>query len=202
MNFKTAALVGLTLSLFGCPGGDTEEPTATEPTDDTAPTGDTEPPPPPTPDPTFDVNLVDGPGPDDGSLEADQMIVTVTNPPAGTWYFGYGQTATEAANGQGWFGEDCLTGDTCHEIPAATDVGGTPTSTLTLDRVATIPEVTGGVNKMLLQVDNPPSATPDLTFYIGAQTDPDTCYVFGHDPSYYATLGCMDPGTAATHNDI
>lgn len=195
MNFKNVAFLGMALTLFGCPG---DEPTSTAPVD-TAPTG--EPTPTPAPDPTFDVTLVDGPGADDGSNDGDQLILTITNPPAGDWFFGYAQTQVGAT---GWFDESCAAdAPHCHAIPAAVDVGGTPTSTLTLDRVSTPTEIvdTGTAQTMLLPVDNPPSATPDNTFYIGDQAGTGNCMVFGHDVSYYASLGCTDISATATTNN-
>ncbi len=199
MKLKTLALVGLSLSLFGCPDGGGGATDPTDPTADTAPTGDTDTQEPPPADPTFTVTLEDGDGQaDDPTMpDDDTLTVEITNPPEGDWFFGYAQTMVGEPNG--WFGEDCFSGDVCHPIPAPVDVDGTPTSTLTLTRVASANAIVAG-STMLLPVDFPVESTPDCTFYIGQQTNPDTCYVFGHDPSYYGSLNCMDPGPAASTN--
>lgn len=198
MNIKNLAFVGLALTLFGCPDGGTTDPTEPVDTAPPTPTGDTNVT--PVPDPTFDVTLADGDGVDDptGGNDADTLTLTITNPPAGTWYFGYAQTAIGATNG--WFEESCSAdADYCHPVPAAADVNGTPTSTLTLTRVFAIGDIVAG-STMLLPVDFPVSATPDVTFYIGDQTGTGNCMVFGDDVSYYSALGCTDISAEATTN--
>jgi hypothetical protein len=198
MNIKTALLLTLPLALFGCPEA---TPTAVTPTP-TAPTGDpATPTPTPVPDPTFTVTLMDGDGQGDdvaGDGDGDTLTLVITDPPAGAWEFGYAQT--QVGVGVGWFGEDCFTGDTCHAVPAPDAT--TNISTLVLENVDTIAEVEQG--KMLLDVDEPESATPDLTYYIGAVGDADdTCFVFGHDVSYYSTLNCDTLGDdVASSNDV
>lgn len=198
MKFNAAVLLGLPLFLFGCPDG---EPTDTDVTPEPTAVEDTAPTPTPTPEPTtFDVTLADGDGVSDetnGDNDGDTLTLTIANPPEGTWYFGYAQTQSGDA---GWYGEACdASADYCHPIPAAVDVDGVMTSTLVLDGVRQISAIVEG-STMLLAVDFPVTGTPDLTYYVGDQAGTGNCYVFGDDPSYYTSLGCMDPGADATFN--
>lgn len=192
MNFKTALFLTLPLALFGCPD---DTPTSVTPVE-TAETGDTDVT--PLPDPTFDIVLADGDGESDvtGGADDDTLTLTITNTPEGAWEFGYAQTQSGDA---GWYGEACdLAADYCHPIPAADAAG---VSTLVLTRVEAISGIVEG-STMLLPVDMPVTGTPDLTYYVGTvATDEDTCVVWGDDPSYYMTLGCVDPGTRGTTND-
>ncbi|MCA9573024.1 MAG: hypothetical protein KC656_34545, partial [Myxococcales bacterium] len=156
------------------------------------------PPTPPASGPRFDVTLTDADGAVDIGLDADTLTITLDDVPGGPWYFGYGQTQVGPFNG--WFGEDCYTGDFCHPLQPATALGdGRRRSVTTLTRVGAISAIVEG-STTLLPVDFPESYTPDCTFYIGSQTEPDVCFVFGEDRSYYAPLGCADPGADATTN--
>ncbi|MCA9492099.1 MAG: hypothetical protein KC621_19335 [Myxococcales bacterium] len=129
------------------------------------------------PDPTFVVTLVDGDGlPDDG-FDADRVELSIEGG-SGTYELGIAQTAIGDQNG--WFGEDCYTGDVCHQ---ASSTG------VVLHRVGTVAEIVAGATT-LIPVDYPVNTTPGLTYYVATVG---RCWVFGHDPAYYSTLGCDLP---------
>lgn len=108
-----------------------------------------------------------------GAWPTSDLDVTVHDPLGRTsWSFGMAETS---AGGAGWYGEDCYLGTG----PTALCHGFTGTS-LHLDQVSSIGGVVEG-STTLLWTDM------DLTYYL---SDGATCYTWGHDPSYYAPLGC------------
>lgn len=150
---------------------------------------DTEPPPvatPPTPTlppeptpapPSFQVVLTDGDQQPDagGIVDPDTLRLVITNG-VGFYEFGYAQTAVGF---NAWYGEDCYTGDFCHPALA---------TGLTLTRVGSIGAIQPGAT-MLLPVDFPEAATPPLTYFV-REVITDRCWVWGHDPAYYAPFNC------------
>lgn len=105
----------------------------------------------------------------------DTVMTTITDPlGAPTWEFGMAET--DSTNG--WTGEDCFNGYNtfafCHSV-GLTHTLNEVTSCSVLDVVA------GSTTLMDAEKD------PFLTYYFAEGGD---CFVFGNDPSYYATLGC------------
>jgi hypothetical protein len=152
--------------------------------DDPFPSPTQVPQPEPTPEPAFGfrVQLVDGDGINDaigGDDDGDAIALFITGG-TGSYEFGLAQTAVGPF--QGWFGEDCFTGDLCH--PTGPDG-------VILSGVREINAIVPG-QTTLIPVDFPEEATPDLTYYVGRPSDLDaTCWVWGDDPAYYAALGCQ-----------
>ncbi len=116
----------------------------------------------------------DGDGlPDTGC--GDSVTITITDPlNAQNWDFGMAETAST----NGWTGEDCLNGygsfNICHPIGL----------TATLDEVSdcSANSVVAGQTTLL-----DAEKDPFTTYYL---SDMSECFVFGDDPSYYASLGC------------
>lgn len=171
--------------------GDSVEPTDAEPPD----TGD-----PTSPLPRFSVLLTDGDATPDavGGFDLDTITAIVQNPPPGDWFFGYAQTEVGAVNG--WFEESCEPGSSfCHPLSEPFVTNDVRQSVVVLTRVASIADIVEG-STTLLPVDFPVSTTPDLTFYFGDQAGSGLCAVFGDDPTYYASLGCLDATLFSTTN--
>ncbi len=100
--------------------------------------------------------------------------VRIADPEGRTgWSFGMAETEAGAS---GWFGEDCFvgTGDIalCHRIEGRR---------LTLDQGA-FDEVEQGSRTLLW-------SGMKLTYFL--EDDTGSCFVWGHDPSYYDALGCQ-----------
>jgi hypothetical protein len=109
---------------------------------------------------------------------AEPLHVDLRCGTASTYKFGIAETG---AGANGWYGEDCLPGessgyDYCHTFD--TDGG----LLFTADTPA---EVEEGSSTL---VDVP--LTPNLTFVIIDGDDPTKCWVTGNDPTYYDSLGC------------
>jgi peptidoglycan/xylan/chitin deacetylase (PgdA/CDA1 family) len=108
-----------------------------------------------------------------GSTPTSGLDVTINDPLGRTgWDFGIAET--EAGTG-GWYGEDCWTGtggwQYCHPMAG---------NTLHLDQVPTVGDIIEGSTTLLWSGMN-------LTYYVANGGD---CYVWGHDTSYFAPLGC------------
>lgn len=192
MNIKNLAMIGGALLLAGCPGGgSTDTPIETGDTDIAT-----------VPPAAFEWNITltdgdqvgDGTGGFDNDTTAVETVNSVANYPSIVeWEFGYAQTESVG----GWTGEDCdgvvtQGQDICHLFA--------PDTTMTLTRVATIPEIVQG-STTLNNVDFPEANTPGITYIIFGYDDATPantveCFVQGDSATYYNALNC-DPYTPA-----
>ncbi|MBX2800677.1 MAG: polysaccharide deacetylase family protein [Myxococcales bacterium] len=107
---------------------------------------------------------------------ASRVRVRVHDPEGRTdWLLGIAETG---AGRRGWYGEDCFVGMGphlyCHPFRG---------STLTLDAVRTPAEVSNAKTTLL-------QSGEQLTFVLQDQART-TCWTWGHDPTYYAPMGCQ-----------
>ncbi len=100
----------------------------------------------------------------------------------------------------GWYGEDCLNGTASYDYCHAFD-----SLNVSLDVVETLGEVEEGATTLFDENlaewntgDNPPrpngvdEGDPRLTYFLELEFDDNSteCYVWGEDPSYYASFRC------------
>lgn len=170
------------------PPQDADDPPAGDVPRDTDPAADTDPAPDTDPH-AHDTDLPDGPTPPPndqpqvtlhwtGQHPNSSLSVEVFDPLGRTgWSFGIAETM---AGSVGWYGEDCFTGTgsytLCHPIPG---------TSIQLDQVASPAAVVEGSTTLLW-------TNMDLTYYLEAPSG--ACWVWGHDPTYYAALGCQPLG--------
>ncbi len=112
-----------------------------------------------------------------GSDCDDRLNICLGDPlGAMDWVFGMAETGVD----DGWMGEDCLNGDgdtqVCHPIGDGVD--------RVLTQVCSSAEVIAGSTTFL-----DAGREPFLTYYL---SDAEDCFVWGHDITYYAGLGCTE----------
>lgn len=117
----------------------------------------------------------DANGVNDANCNADTLEIDIADPlGAVAWDFGVVEQGV-----YGWRGEDCGGGSgafvICHAVEAPTDV---------LTEVCVPGEVVGGATTLF-----DASKDPYLTYYL---SDGASCFVWGADVAYYATLGCTE----------
>ena len=116
-------------------------------------------------------------------LSGTGLALTVSGGPGGYW-FGVAETGGTT---NGWTGEDCVYGFTTEDQTAYSfchDAGNTGTQ---LDKVGSFVEMAPG--KTIF--DN--TFEGKLTYYLESDINyggDGSCYVWGHDPEYYAAQGC------------
>lgn len=104
---------------------------------------------------------------------ADTLDIDIVDPLGVTaWDFGM----AEGDSTMGWTGEDCLNGYAGYNICHAIGINHTLTQTTVIGNVAS------GTFTLL---DS--SKDPHLTYYLADAT---SCFVWGLDPAYYASLAC------------
>jgi len=132
-------------------------------------------------DPASDINLDWQPG--EGN-SGSSMTATISNTDSTGFYLGMAETAAGSA---GWYGEDCLENG-CHQFNSMSGV---------LDYVSTVGAVTNDTTLFNDGNDGTGDVyTSDggdrLTYLVqlaGGSLDTE-CYVWGDDPSYYASESC------------
>lgn len=164
---KYTLMLGLTLFAFGCPGDKGETGGADDSTggDDSADPCEGQ-------EATFDV-----------AHSSSGVTLTIT---CGSGGYEFGMAETDQASDDPWTGEDCFngytTGDgTVYDICHVADSTGVVLSGGTLGDLCDDCGVTIMQNV----------ASSVTTYYVSSDATGD-CWVWGHDVSYYGTLGCTE----------